>query len=311
LAKNEILGLVGESGCGKTTLARCIVGLLEPTNGEIRFKGADIAKTANKRSVSTRKAMQIVFQNPDMSLNPRHTVAQMTGRPLQLFKLAHRKELRQRVLDLLEMVRLDATYLDRYPAELSGGEKQRVAIARALASDPSMMICDEAVSSLDVSVQASIINLLVELQQQRGASVLFISHDLGVVQYIADRIAVMYLGQFVDVGTVEQIFMPPYHPYTEALLSAIPVPDPLIRQEQVRLEGPVPSLADPFPGCLFHTRCPRTIGEVCKTAEPSWQDAGDGHLIRCHIRLEELRRMPSVMSRLTVQAPKTPRMANP
>jgi peptide/nickel transport system ATP-binding protein len=201
------------------------------------------------------------------------------------------------------MVRLDATYLDRYPAELSGGEKQRVAIARALAGDPSLMICDEAVSSLDVSVQASIINLLVELQQERDASALFISHDLGVVQYIADRIAVMYLGQFVEVGTVEQIFVPPYHPYTEALLSAIPVPDPLIRQEQIRLEGPVPSLADPFPGCLFHTRCPRMIGQVCKTAEPSWQDAGDGHLIRCHIRLEELRRIPSVMRRLTVSSP--------
>ena len=298
VAGKETLGLVGESGCGKTTLARCIVGLQEPSGGEVHFKGTKMAKTASKRSASTRRGLQIVFQNPDLSLNHRHVVGQIIGRPLRLFHIARGKELRQRLLELLEMVKLDATYLDRYPAELSGGEKQRVAIARAFAGDPNIVVCDEAVSSLDVSVQASILNLLVRLQRENGTSYFFISHDLGVVRYVADRIAVMYLGQFAEVGTVEQVFMPPCHPYTEALLSAIPVPDPRSRQEGIRLEGPVPSVVQAIAGCPFHTRCPRIYGEVCRVTEPPWQHAGGGHVIRCHIPLEELTRFGTLGKRL-------------
>lgn len=298
LGTDETLALVGESGCGKTTLSRCIVGLAAPTQGTMQFQETDITREVSHRPAPVRQALQIVFQNPDSSLNPRHTISQIIGRPLELFHHLSGDELRLRVIELLELVKLDASYLDRYPTQLSGGEKQRVAIARAFAGSPSLVICDEAVSALDVSVQASILNLLVKLQQEQSTSFLFVSHDLGVVQYVADRIAVMYLGEIVETGTVEQIFAPPYHPYTEALLSAIPIPDPHIKQEQIRLEGAVPSAAQHVSGCPFHTRCPRKYGAVCETELPPWQEAGTQHWIRCHIPLQELRALPSAMERL-------------
>jgi peptide/nickel transport system ATP-binding protein len=295
LGTHETLALVGESGCGKTTLTRMIIGLLEPTKGAFEFEGSALAKDVRQRSARVRQELQIVFQNPDSSLNPRQTVFQIIARPLELFHNLSGDALRKRVGELLELVKLDVSYTERYPAQLSGGEKQRVAIARAFASDPSLVLCDEAVSALDVSVQASILNLLVQLQQERGASFLFVSHDLGVVQYVADRIAVMYLGEIVESGSVEQVFAPPYHPYTEALLSAIPVPDPRIKQKHIRLEGSVPSPADEITGCPFHTRCPRRLGEICITTPPPVREAEDGHYIRCHIPLEELRNLPSVV----------------
>jgi peptide/nickel transport system ATP-binding protein len=300
LMASETLAMVGESGCGKSTLARSLCGLEEPTSGRILFRSTDISVGARQRKPATRRAMQMVFQNPDSSLNPKHTLFQIIARPLTLFGLADPRRLRERVAELLETVRLDKSYLDRLPAELSGGEKQRVSIARAFAGDPSIIVCDEAVSSLDVSVQASILNLLTRLQREQGSAYFFISHDLGVIQYIADRILVMYLGYVVETGTVGQIFDPPYHPYTEALLSAVPVPDPRVKQKRIRLEGPVPSPDQPMPGCPFHTRCPRSLGEICRQTPPPWLEAGPGHRIRCHIPLEELRRAPSVMSGLPV-----------
>lgn len=299
LSSNETLAIVGESGCGKTTLAHCICGLEEPTSGNILFRNIDITKSAKKRDLLTRREMQIVFQNPDSSLNPQHTIAHIVGRPLKLFHRAKNKDIRKQVIELLELVRLDASYLDRFPAELSGGEKQRVSIARAFAGNPSVVVCDEAVSSLDVSVQASILNLLVRLQVEKGASYLFISHDLSVIQYIADRIHVMYLGHLMETGTVEQIVAPPYHPYTEALLSAIPLPDPTIKQKRIRLEGPVTPSTDNEEGCPFHNRCPRYIGDICKTKYPQRQETNEGHWLLCHIPLEELKDIPSVMTTMT------------
>jgi peptide/nickel transport system ATP-binding protein len=289
--EGETLSLVGESGCGKTTLGRCLVGLLMPTSGDITFRGVDASRPAAQRPVHLRQALQVVFQNPDSSLNPRYKVGQIISRPLRLFGLKDRRERRRRVIELLKAVRLDASYLERYPAQLSGGEKQRVAIARAFAGAPSLVVCDEAVSSLDVSVQASILNLLMDLKREQDCAYLFISHDLSVVRYISDRIGVMYLGQLMEIGAVDQIFTPPSHPYTEALLSAVPTPDPRARQESIRLEGSVPSPLDPPRGCPFHTRCPRKVGAICETTAPDWQNAGGGHGIYCHIELADLRAM--------------------
>lgn len=289
--EGETLSLVGESGCGKTTLGRCVVGLLTPTAGDITFQNSDATQPAAQRPVHLRQAMQIVFQNPDSSLNPRYKVGHVISRPLRLFGLRNQHERRQRVIELLKAVRLDASYLERYPGQLSGGEKQRVAIARAFAGAPHLVVCDEAVSSLDVSVQASILNLLVDLKREQDCAYLFISHDLSVVRYLSDRIGVMYLGQLMEIGTVDRIFAPPSHPYTEALLSAVPPPDPSVQRKSLRLEGAVPSPVDPPPGCPFHTRCPRKVGAICETATPPWQDAGDGHGIYCHIPLAELQEM--------------------
>jgi peptide/nickel transport system ATP-binding protein len=231
----------------------------------------------------------MVFQNPDASLNPRHTVGQIIERPVQRFLGLRGAEARDRALELLEAVQLDPSYYRRYPVRLSGGEKQRVSIARAFAGDPKLVICDEAVSALDVSVQAKILNLLVDLQRDRGTSYLFISHDLGVVQYLADYVGVMYLGKLVEIGPAEGIFAPPHHPYTEALLSAIPVPDPELRRERIRLQGPVPSPTERPAGCPFAGRCPRYLGSVCDEVVPPIQDAGDGNKIACHIPLDALR----------------------
>jgi peptide/nickel transport system ATP-binding protein len=286
--KGLTIGIVGESGCGKTTFARCIAGLEEASAGEFVLEGQELPPTLSKRPRSVLKKLQMVFQNPDASLNPQHPVGESVGRPLALLGSVPKDQIQQQVGELFAAVNLPAEYMYRLPHELSGGEKQRVAIARAFAANPTLMICDEPISSLDVSVQASLMNLLVDLQRSLGTSYLFISHDLAAVRHLSDWIAVVYLGRLWEVGSAEEVFAPPYHPYTEALLSAIPIPDPDVVQERIRLLGSVPSAVDIPPGCRFHTRCPRKIGKVCEIEEPPWQHVSPQHSICCHIPLEEL-----------------------
>ncbi|MDX1994441.1 MAG: ABC transporter ATP-binding protein [bacterium] len=283
-------GLVGESGSGKTTLARLIVALEQADSGEIELVGMKISRDLRRRPKEALRELRMIFQNPDSALNPYMTVGQSLGRPLRVLEEGRisQADLDARVADLLSAVRLPTDYADRYPSELSGGEKQRVAIARAFAINPALVVADEPTSSLDVSVQAVVLNLLKDLRAARGASYLLISHDLDVVSYLADWIAVMYLGQIVEEGTTADVYGIPSHPYTEALISAIPVPDPTVKGKPIRLEGEVPSARHIPTGCRFHTRCPRKIGTICEQQEPSWQDAGDGHRIRCHIPLDEL-----------------------
>ncbi len=291
LPRGLTLGLVGESGSGKTTFGRCLVGLLEPTAGRVELANEKLAPSLAKRPRSVLRRLQMVFQNPDASLNPRMTVREIIARPLLCLRGLSRAEANRRVLALLEAVNLPTHYAQRLPGELSGGEKQRVAIARAFAADPEVVVCDEPVSSLDVSVQGALLNLLSDLQASRGTTYLFISHDLAAVRYISDLIAVVYLGRLWEVGTAGEVFAPPYHPYTEALLSAIPVADPDASQKRIRLEGSVPSGAAVPPGCRFHTRCPRRLGPLCEQEEPPWQSASPTHSICCHIELGELRRL--------------------
>lgn len=285
----ETLALVGESGCGKTTVSRCIAGLTTPSSGEIIFDGQKIDQVAEKRPRSVRSKLQMVFQNPESSLNPRRTVGDAIERPLALLTTMSKEERKRRVADLLGLVNLGPSYADRYPRQLSGGEKQRVGIARAFAANPEIVICDEPVSALDVSVQAAILNLFTRLQTELRTSYLFVSHDLAVVRYLADRVAVIYLGHIVEIGTAEEVYAPPYHPYTESLLSAIPMPNPAVQQDNIRLTGPVPDPANPPTGCPFHTRCPRKIGKICEEQVPPLQTTASGHYIWCHIPLEELR----------------------
>jgi len=282
------MGIVGESGCGKTTFARCIMGLEEATAGEIELEGKLLPYSVAKRPRDTLRKMQMVFQNPDASLNPLHPAGEAVARPLKLLRNMDKKAVQTRVKELFEAVNLPEEYIYRLPHELSGGEKQRVAIARAFAADPILMICDEPISSLDVSVQAALMNLLVDLQESKGTSYLFISHDLSAVRHLSDWIAVVYLGRLWEIGSAEDVFVPPYHPYTEALLSALPIPDPDIKQESIRLKGSVPSAMNIPTGCRFHTRCPRKIGEICEKEEPPWQSIGYHHQLCCHIPAEEL-----------------------
>jgi peptide/nickel transport system ATP-binding protein len=295
LPRASTLAVVGESGCGKTTLGRAIVGLLEPTAGDIVMDGQFLDGLARDRSRELRRRIQVIFQNPEATLNPQKTVGQTLRRPLEALGIARGREAERRVRELLVAVHLPEGYASRHPHELSGGEKQRVAIARAFAAEPDVIVCDEPLSALDVSVQAAILNLLVNLQMRSSTAYLFISHDLSVVRYLADRVAVMYMGKLCEVGTAADLFAPPYHPYTEALLSAIPLPDPSARQRKVRLEGPVPSPIDPGPGCRFHTRCPRKLGAICERQEPPAQEARAGHVIHCHIPLDDLRMIPPVV----------------
>ena len=291
IAAGETVGLVGESGSGKTTLARVIMGLTAPDEGgEVTLDGHPVAGLAPKRTSQDQKTLQIVFQNPDSALNRRHTVQRLISRSLTKLGGYSGPKLRERLLSLVESVRLPDRYLPMRPSQLSGGLKQRVAIARAFAGDPRIVICDEPTSALDVSVQAAILNLLTDLQHREDVAYLFISHDLGVVRYLADRIVVLYLGRVMEVGPAERVFGGPQHPYTEALLSAVPTLDDLDRL-RIRLEGEIPSAADPPTGCPFHTRCPRKIGEVCETTEPELREEEPGHGIRCHIPLAELRRL--------------------
>jgi oligopeptide/dipeptide ABC transporter ATP-binding protein len=259
LYEGETLGVVGESGCGKTTLGRTLLRLVEPTDGEIRYRGESLIDASSSRMRELRKDIQYIFQDPFSSLNPRLTVGDIIGEPLDIHGLASGNERKERIAELLEIVGLSPSHVRRYPHEFSGGQRQRIGIARALAVDPEVIICDEPVSALDVSVQAQILNLLEDLQEEFGLSYVFIAHDLSVVEHISDRVAVMYLGEVAEVGTTEEVFSPPYHPYTEALLSAIPEPDPLWEGDQIRLSGSVPSPIDPPSGCRFNTRCPRVI----------------------------------------------------
>ncbi len=292
----SIIGVVGESGCGKTSLAKTVAGLVEPSGGTMEFLGVDVTKVVEKRDTAVMRELQMVFQNPDSTLNPTQTVRQIIARPLQISKVVPRSEIDGEVRRLLKAVKLNETYLDRKPGQLSGGEKQRIAIARAFASRPQLVLCDEPVSSLDVSVQSSVLNTLLNIQQRYGTSLMFISHDLSVVRYLCDYILVMYLGKMVEFGPTEQIFQPPYHPYTEALLSAVPVPDPTAQQKRIRLEGAVPSVINPPSGCRFHTRCPRHFaGELCDTCEPSAQSTQDGLVIYCHMPIEKLAKVKPVI----------------
>ena len=292
------LGLVGESGSGKTTLARMLTGLTVPSRGRVSMEGTPLGRSTAGRSRATLRRLQMVFQNPEASLNPRRTVGQAIVRPLMILRNLHREAATTRAYELLDAVRLPAAYFHRYPAELSGGEKQRVAIARAFAAGPDIVVCDEPLSSLDVSVEGSLINLLVDLQEERGTAYLFISHDVAVVQHLSHRIAVMYLGLLVEEGEAARVLAPPYHPYTEALLSAVPVPEPGAHHQRARLR-PGSAATDGVPsGCRFHPRCPRVLGAICRDVEPPWRTvAGDAgrsaiarvdHSIRCHITVDEL-----------------------
>jgi peptide/nickel transport system ATP-binding protein len=295
LQPQHILGVVGESGCGKTSLAKTVAGLVSPTDGTIEFMEVDVTEVVEKRPKGILQELQMVFQNPDSTLNPTQTVRQIIGRPLKVSNLVSRSEIDDEVRRWLEAVNLGENYLNRKPRQMSGGEKQRVAIARAFASRPEMVVCDEPVSSLDVSVQCAVLNTLLSIQGSHGTSLLFISHDLSMVRYLCDYIIVMYLGKVCEVGPAEQLFAPPYHPYTEALLSAVPVPDPSVEQARIRLEGSVPSALNPPSGCRFHTRCQRKVGEICETAVPPELTTGGGHKIYCHIPLEELEQMEPVI----------------
>jgi peptide/nickel transport system ATP-binding protein len=293
ISPGETLGLVGESGSGKTTLARVLLGLTSPDPGsEVMLSGVPVAGDARRRTREQVKTLQIVFQNPDSALNRRHSVRRLIGRSLNRLAGLSGNALQTRLVELVQSVRMEERHLSLRPTQLSGGLKQRVAIARAFAGDPEVVVCDEPTSALDVSVQAAILNLLVDLQARERVTYLFISHDLGVVRYLSDRIAVLYLGRIMELGTAETVFTGPHHPYTEALLSAVPSLDG--DRERIRLEGEIPSAANPPSGCVFHTRCPRKLGEICETTEPRLEEAEDGHLMRCHIPLEELRRLQNI-----------------
>jgi peptide/nickel transport system ATP-binding protein len=297
--KGKTLGIVGESGCGKSTLVKTIIGLEKPTNGEANFLGFDIANAISDRDQKLIQELQMVFQNPDSTMNPSYTVGQQIARPLKRFKVLPKGQITEEVLRLLHSMRLGEKYYDRLPRQLSGGEKQRVGVARALASHPDLVLCDEPVSALDVSVQAAIINLLIDIQGEFGTTLIFISHDLSVVRFFSDFVCVMYLGQIMELGPAEEIYAPPYHPYTEALLSAVPIPDPTAKQKSIRLSGVVPSTIDPPKGCRLNTRCPRrnllADPDVCLT-DPPWQEVNPDHHIYCHIPLDELRKVDPVIS---------------
>jgi peptide/nickel transport system ATP-binding protein len=289
LRPGETLGLVGESGSGKTTLARVLLGLTAPDSGStVELEGEPLAPRIVKRDEKQVRAIQIVFQNPDSALNRRFSVRRIIGRAITKLVGVTGEARERRLSELASSVRFDSRLLSAKPVQLSGGLKQRVAIARAFAGEPSVVVCDEPTSALDVSVQAAILNLLADLQVNEGVTYLFISHDLGVVRYLSDRIAVLYLGRLMELGEAETVFGTPHHPYTEALLSAVPTIEGEERP-RIRLEGEIPSAADPPSGCVFHTRCPRKIGAICETEEPPLAEAEPGHFMRCHIPIEELR----------------------
>lgn len=298
--KGEVFGIVGESGCGKSTLGRGVCKLENLTSGHVYLDGEDITEYNDRRMRSIRKKVQMVFQDPYASLNPRMSVFDIIAEPLLVHHLYQDKaDLEKKVLDLLHRVGLDDYHANRYPHEFSGGQRQRIGIARALAVEPSLIIADEPVSALDVSIQAQVLNLLNELKHDLDLTYIFVAHDLSVVEYISDRVGVMYLGNFVEVGEKEKIYSNPMHPYTQALLSAVPVPDPTAKRERILLEGSIPSAHKPPTGCKFHTRCPKCM-ECCKTQAPERYEVDDGHYVYCHLYDKE-RREQQKWSFLSVQ----------
>ncbi|RME48752.1 MAG: ATP-binding cassette domain-containing protein [Chloroflexi bacterium] len=285
IRRGETLGLVGESGCGKSTTGRTILQLYEPTAGEVWFKGVNIAKLRGEKLRRMRRDMQMIFQDPYASLNPRMTVGNIIGEPLEVHGLARGKEKQERVQELLEVVGLNPYFINRYPHEFSGGQRQRIGVARALAVNPDFIVCDEPISALDVSIQAQIINLLEQLQADFELTYLFIAHDLAVVRHISNRVAVMYLGKIVEIADRADLYENPLHPYTKALLSAVPIPDPVVEEgrERIILTGDVPSPANPPSGCRFHTRCPIMQRPICVEEEPALYDRGGEHFVACHL----------------------------
>lgn len=289
IMKGETFGVVGESGCGKSTLGRTLIRLQQPTEGHIYLNGTDIAGLKGAQLKEMRKEAQIIFQDPSACLNPRRTIKQILMETFEIHNLKGKIDVDAKIMELLQLVGLDSYHLSRYPHELSGGQKQRIGIARALALEPQIIICDEAVSALDVSVQAQVLNLLQELKEKLGLTYFFISHNLNVVYQVSDRVGVMYLGNFVEVGEKEKIYSNPMHPYTQALLSAVPVPDPTAKRERILLEGSIPSAHKPPTGCKFHTRCPKCM-ECCKTQAPERYEVDDGHYVYCHLYDKERRK---------------------
>jgi len=283
IRRGETFGLVGESGCGKTTIGRCLLRLIEPSDGEIRFDGRNLLEIGRKELRGLRRRMQIIFQDPYSSLNPRMKVGQIVGEPLAVHRINTKAERREKVADLLRTVGLEPDYAERYPHQFSGGQRQRIGIARALALNPDFIVADEPVSALDVSVQAQVVNLLQDLQEQLGLTYLFISHGLAVVKHISSRVGVMYLGKLVELATADEIYSNPLHPYTQALLAAIPVPDPDAGKAEIRrLSGDVPTPLNPPSGCRFHTRCTYAT-EQCKTEEPGFSEIAPGHFVACFL----------------------------
>ena len=276
----EVVGLVGESGSGKTTAGRSILRLIEPTSGEVKFNGVDVTKLSKNEMREYRKEMQIIFQDPFASLNPRMTVGDIIGEALTIHNLAKGRQKEERVADLLERVGLSPSHMRRYPHEFSGGQRQRIGIARALAVDPEFIVADEPVSALDVSIQAQVVNLLQDLKEELGLTLLFIAHDLAVVEYISDKVIVMYLGRIMEIAPAKELYANPIHPYTEALLTAVPIPDPTVRRERIILQGDIPSPINPPSGCVFRTRCPIAI-EDCKHVVPPLEEVTPGHFKAC------------------------------
>lgn len=283
--ENQVLGLVGESGCGKTTLGKTLIRLEDPTEGKINFKNTELTGLSDNEMKRQRSDLQMIFQDPGSSLNPRRTVGSILARPLMLHTDMNEEEREARIAEMLERVNLSPSYANRYPHQFSGGQKQRIGIARALITDPDFVVADEPTSALDVSVQSSIINLLNELKEEMGMTMLFITHDLSVIRHIADRIAVMYLGDIVEIGDIEELYRDPKHPYTRSLLSAIPEPDPRDEYDPIQLEGSVPSPTERPSGCPFHTRCPANTDEVCETEVPQLREVGgsDDQVAACHL----------------------------
>ena len=285
IGRAETLGLVGESGCGKSTTGRCVLRLIEPSSGEVHSKAGMSDRSATATLRLLRRDIQIIFQDPYASLNPRMNVGAIVGEALIIHRLTKtRRQFEERVVDLLETVGLQADHMGRYPNEFSGGQRQRIGIARALAVEPKLIICDEPVSALDVSIQAQVINLLEDLQQKFGLAYLFIAHDLSVVEHISERVAVMYLGRIVETAPARELYTSPLHPYTEALLSAVPIPDPKVKRKRIRLQGEIPSPIYPPSGCHFHTRCPIAQFPLCSSQTPPLKQSADGHWVACHLR---------------------------